>query len=230
MQIKGHQKTTLLDYPGKIATIFFTPGCNFRCGFCHNKDLVLDSPDLPQITEEEIFKFLKKRKKLTEGVVISGGEPTLQKDLTLFIKKIKSLGFCVKLDTNGANPAVLKQLIDQKLIDYIAMDIKGPLDARYEKIVGVGIDLGKIRLCIKLIKESGIDYEFRTTVVPTLHTKKDLVDMAKQIEPVKLWYLQQFLPQNTINANYREITPYDKLELEEILKKIQKIIPEAKIR
>jgi len=139
LTIKGLQKTTLVDYPNKVACTIFLPRCNFRCGFCYNKDLVIDYDRLPSIQEEEIINFLKEKKKWLDGVVFTGGEPTLHRELPNFIKKIKEMGFLVKIDTNGTNPKMLKELIDNNIVDYIAMDIKAPLE-KYDKITGVNVD------------------------------------------------------------------------------------------
>ena len=174
MFIGGLQKVTLIDYPGKIACTVFCLGCNFRCGFCYNKELVLPEKTKSQIKipEKEFFNFLKGRKNLLQGVTVSGGEPTIYEDLPDFIKKIKKLDYFVKLDTNGSNPEMLKDLIEKKLIDYVAMDIKAPLiNTKYTQITGIKGILNKVKKSIKIIKNSGLDYEFRTTIVPTFHTK-----------------------------------------------------------
>src|SRR5690554_5488754 len=169
MKIIGFQKTSLIDYPGKIVSIIFTQGCNFKCPYCHNSDLIFfQSVNNEYFPHDYIFSFLKKRKGLIDGVSITGGEPTLQPDLYNFIVKIKDINLNIKLDTNGSNPELIKSLIDDKLIDYIAMDIKGPLD-KYECIIDNKINTDKIIKSISLIKNSKVDYEFRTTVVPGIH-------------------------------------------------------------
>jgi pyruvate formate lyase activating enzyme len=193
MLIGGLQKLTLLDYPNKVAAIVFTYGCNFACSFCHNPELIRDNKNL-RICESEVFEFLERRRGLLEGVCITGGEPTLHSDLPDFIKKIKELGFAVKLDTNGTNPAMLQGLIKNKMIDYIAMDIKAPL-GRYEEITRRKIDLLAIEKSIKMIMESGLDYEFRSTLVPGFHEAKDVIEMAKLIAGAKNYYLQNFISQ-----------------------------------
>lgn len=189
MKIGGFQKTSLLDYPEEISCILWTVGCNFCCPFCYNKDLVENKIKI--IPEKEIMVFLKKRKNMIGGVVISGGEPFLQKDLTDFISKIKKLGYLVKIDTNGAYPKKLKELIDKKLVDYIAMDVKAP-KKKYNKLSGVKTDIKKIEKSIKIIQDSGVDYEFKTTFVPELLSKKDILDIAKWLKGSKRYYLQQF--------------------------------------
>jgi len=209
MLIGGLQKLTLIDYPGKIAATVFTVGCNFSCAFCHNPELV-DPEKIkkqPIISEKEFFEFLTNRKGMLEGVCITGGEPTLHKDLPEFIKKIKKLGFSIKLDTNGSNPEMLKKLIDNNLIDYLAMDIKGPLQIPKKSV--------------ELIKNSGIDYEFRTTVVPILHTKEDIIQIAKEISPAKKFFLQQFRPGKNLDKKFEKEKPYSKKELDEFCEVIK---------
>jgi len=214
MLLGGLQKLTLIDYPGKVACTVFTIGCNFDCGFCHNPELV--DPELiknqPIISEEKFFEFLKTRVGDLDGVCITGGEPTLQPDLPEFIKKIKNLGFAVKLDTNGSNPEILKKLIDENLLDYIAMDIKGFRIKNYE--------LG-IRESVNLIKNSGLDYEFRSTIVPVLHKKEDIIKMAKLIAPAKKYFLQQFRPGKNLDKKFEHEKTYSKKELEQFCEEIK---------
>ena len=170
--IGGIQKTTLVDFPGKVAAIVFTQGCNFRCGYCHNPELLEHSKN-SDFNKNDFLDFLKTRIGKLDGVVITGGEPTLQKGLYDFIKEIKSLGFAVKLDTNGTNPIIVEKLINDNLLDYIAMDIKAPFD-KYTKITGVGVDIENIKRSIELIKNSSVDYEFRTTVLKSQLSLMDL--------------------------------------------------------
>ncbi len=222
MILGGWQKLTLIDYPGKIAMTVFTVGCNFRCPFCHNPGLVVGS----QFTvhgnlEKDFFDFLKKRKGKLEGVCITGGEPIIQKDLIDFIKKIKKLGFSVKLDTNGARPDVLKQIIDQKLVDFVAMDIKNSLK-KYSETSGVKVDTDRIKLSVELIKNSGLPYEFRTTVVPGFHTEKDFLEIAAWLKGSKKYFLQEYRPEKTLDAKIGKITKGKKIDLEKIKKKIKK--------
>jgi len=198
MIIGGLQKLSLLDYPSQVATIVFTQGCNFRCQFCYNPMLVLppSRTNIKQtapssISEDELFIFLKKRLGKLDAVVITGGEPTIHQDLPEFIAKIKALGYLVKLDTNGTNPKMLAELLSKKLLNYIAMDIKAPL-VKYALISGVEADLSKIKKSVKIIMDSGLPYEFRTTVVPALLDQDDIAKMAEELEGAKLWYLQKF--------------------------------------
>ena len=203
MLISGLNKTTLLDYPGRVAATVFTGGCNFRCPFCHNGGLVLSPLTQEHYTEEDILAFLKKRKNILSGVCITGGEPTIQQDLPDFIQQIKELGLAVKLDTNGSHPHMLEELIAQKQIDYVAMDIKNA-PGKYQKTTGLtgegaaGEEPGKsfpvkaVQQSVELLKNSGIPYEFRTTVVKEFHTLQDLQEICVWIAGSPAYYLQQF--------------------------------------
>jgi len=233
MEIGGLQKTTLIDYPGKVACTVFLIGCNFRCPFCYSKELVLSEEikKQPRVPQKDFFNFLKERKGLLEGVVVCGGEPTIHKDLPDFIKKIKDLGYLVKLDTNGSGPQVLRKLIKGKLIDYIAMDVKAPLKSqKYNIATGVKVNLEDIKKSIKIIKNSGIDYEFRTTVVPTIHNKADIIQITKDIGPAKRFFLQNFRSEKTIGPEFEKIKPYPKEFLSEIKKEISHFIETCEVR
>ncbi|MBE6772598.1 MAG: anaerobic ribonucleoside-triphosphate reductase activating protein [Ruminococcaceae bacterium] len=191
MNIAGLQKLTLLDYPGKTACTVFTPGCNFRCPFCHNALLVTHSPE-ELISEEEFFSFLSKRQGILDGICITGGEPTLQKDLIAFMEKIKAMGFLVKLDTNGAKPDILKEIIAKGLADYVAMDIKAS-PARYGEAVGIkDFDFSPVKESICILEESGIDHEFRTTVTDELHTEENFPAILSLFSENTPYFLQQF--------------------------------------
>jgi len=218
MLLKGLEKLTLIDYPGYMACTVFVFGCNFRCGFCHNPELVIDDGREP-LKEEDFFNFLKERKDFLEGVCITGGEPTLYEDLPDFIKKIKDLGYLVKLDTNGTNPEMLEKLINQKLIDYVAMDIKAPIE-KYEKIVNAKVDKEKIKKSIEIIKSSEIDYEFRTTATPDL-TENDFLEIAKWIKGSKKYYIQQFRPIKTLDKSFEKRKPIPDEKILEIFNKIK---------
>ena len=192
MNICGYQKTTLLDYPGHVAATIFTGGCNFRCPFCHNSDLVVNSTMSPCISQEEIFSFLKKRKNVLSGICITGGEPTLQTNLSEFIKKVRSLGYKIKLDTNGYRPDVISSLLEDNLLDYIAMDIKAGL-SNYAKVSGIpNLDTSKIKESISIIENSGIDYEFRTTVVKELHNRQDFLEISEMLSSSSSYFIQSF--------------------------------------
>jgi pyruvate formate lyase activating enzyme len=218
MIIGGLQKLTLIDYPGKIACAVFTIGCNFRCSFCHNPELV-DAAKFDwksAISEEKFFDFLKSRQGLLDGVCVTGGEPLLHNDLPEFLKKIKDLRFRIKVDTNGASPGKLLALIKDGLVDYVAMDVKTNVKCQmsnvktsYEKVCGAKVKLEDIKRSVDIIMTSGLDYEFRTTVAPTLHTEEDIIEIAKEIRGAKRYYLQQFRPgEKVLSQEYRSINPY----------------------
>lgn len=228
--IKGLQKTSLVDFPPYVSCTVFISGCNFRCGFCHNSSLVNDSKELKEITEDEIFKFLEKRKHVLDGVCITGGEPTLYKNLGNFIKKIKDKGYKVKLDTNGTNPKLLKELIDKKLLDYIAMDIKSSKE-KYSKAAGVNVNLEEIERSIEIIKNSGVDYEFRTTVIPEFFTEKDALSIGKWMKGSKKYALQQFvITEATLDPKFMNTKPYDISRFEEFKRLLRPYFSEIEVR
>ncbi len=214
MLIGGFVKNSLIDYPGKMSCIIFTQGCPFRCPFCQNKELVDVPDDADSIKESFVFDFLKKRKGLLDAVVITGGEPTLQKDLKDFIKKVKKLGYLVKLDTNGWSPEILGDLLKEDFVDFVAMDIKASKD-NYEKAAGVPVNIRNIQKSANLIRSSRLPYEFRTTVVPGIHDREDIRKMAEWIKGSVL-YLQKFVPQNTLDPEYENIQPFTTKEMEEM--------------
>ena len=228
--IKGLQKTTLIDYPGKLAATIFVGKCNFRCGFCYNKDLVLEYDKTPAISEKDVLDFLKERKKWLDGVCISGGEPTIHGELVDFIKKVKEIGLLIKLDTNGANPLMLKELIDKKLVDYVAMDIKGPID-RYDEIAKVKVDKEKIKESADILMKSNVDYEFRTTVVPGLLDNGDFETIGKWLKGAKMYFLQQFKPdKKCIDESYADKKPLPAGKLEEFKEILMPYFKEIEIR
>jgi len=231
MKIGGLQKLTLIDFPSRVACTVFLSGCNFRCPFCYSPELVLPEQikNNPGISERNFFNFLKERKNLLEGVTICGGEPSCDKKLPDLIKKIKKMGFQVKLDTNGSNPEMLAKLIGKKLVDYVAMDVKAPPGA-YEKATGVKTDLDKIKKSIDIIKNSDVDYEFRSTIVPGIHTRDDIIEMAKWISGAKRYYLQSFLPEKTIDPEFKKIKPYPRDFLLEIQKAISPFFEICQVR
>lgn len=232
--IVGFIENSLVDWDGKVVAVVFTQGCNFKCPFCFNYKLFKNLGKQNRIDLNYIKEKLLKSKGFIDGVCITGGEPTLHKDALLsFIEKIKNTGFGVKLDTNGTNPDALKKLIDNKLIDYIAMDIKAPLKfEKYSKVCGVKKKklFDNVKKSIDLIKNSGIDYEFRTTVVPTLLSKKDIVEIAKYLGNVKKYVLQQFRPKDAFDPKLRKVEPYSKDELKEMMEGAKKYTPNMKIR
>ena len=200
MRIGGFNKLTTQDFPGNLACIIFTSGCNFNCDYCYNRDLV--ESKAPEIDQDEIFSYLEKRKNMLDGVVISGGEPTIWDDLIPFIEKIREYGFKVKLDTNGYRPEVLKEIINRKLVDYIAMDIKAIFN-EYFKVIKKDIDTNKILESIELIKKSNIDHEFRTTIIKGIHTIEDLEKMINLVDGDP-YYLQNFRMEDTVKAKKME--------------------------
>lgn len=228
MNIGGFQKTSLLDYPDNISAIIWTIGCNFRCPFCYNKDIVLGN--VGTIPAEEILAFLKKRKGLLEGLVISGGEPLMQKDILEFVEKVKKIGYLIKIDTNGMYPEKLKELIDKKLIDYVAMDVKAPKN-KYDKLSGVKIDITKIEKSIEIIRNSAPHYEFKTTFIPGLLTKEDIINIAKWLKGSKRFYLQQFKNDvNLVSSELQNVEPYSKEELIETLNDIKSYFENCDVR
>lgn len=190
MKIGGLQKLTLLDFPGKVACTVFTCGCNLRCPFCHNATLVLDSGE--QMSTDEILAFLNKRKNVLEGMCLTGGEPLIQQGVEEFLTQVKTMGYKVKLDTNGAFPDRLQKLIAGGLVDYVAMDVKNSKQ-EYCKTVGVNVDMEAICKSVELLKSGIVDYEFRTTVTNTFHTEKSIEEMAQWLKGAKALYLQQFV-------------------------------------
>ncbi len=227
MVISGLQKLTLLDYPGETACLIFTQGCNFRCPFCHNKDLLGCQSNCSKISEECIFEYLEKRKGLLDGVCITGGEPLLQKDIKNFIKKIKNMGYKVKLDTNGSNPIKLEELIKEHLVDYVAMDIKNDF-LNYDKTAGITSNIESIKKSIDIIENSNIDHEFRTTVVKQLHTLKELERICKYIKPNSKYYIQNYRDCNTVLE--KGLKGFDKEELTNMLRELQNTYPNVMVR
>lgn len=226
--------TSLIDWEGKIVSTLYVPLCNFRCPFCYNYDLILNPGNLKDIPFIEINNYLSKRKEFIDGLCISGGEPTLYPNLPLYFKKFKDKGFLIKLDTNGTNPKLLKHLIDFNLVDYIAMDIKSSLDfENYSKAAGIKDRslLVSVKDSIKLITNSKIDYEFRTTVVPLLHTEEAIIEIAKYISGAKKYILQNFSTQEkTLDHSFQNIDPYSKERLQEISEKSKKYITNCHCR
>lgn len=228
MQIHGFAKMTLLDYPEHVAATIFTGACNFRCPFCHNGDLVLNPQTVPQISEEEVLTTLQKRQKLLDGVCITGGEPTLQPDLSDFIKKIKQLGFLVKLDTNGYRPEVLEGLFKEGLLDYVAMDIKNARE-KYAMTAGVsGFEIERVEASVNLLKNSGIPYEFRTTAVSELHTKADFIAIGEWIQGAEAYFIQPYRESGqVISPGFH---PHSLSELEEIKAVLMPFVKKVELR
>ncbi|MEM2282624.1 MAG: anaerobic ribonucleoside-triphosphate reductase activating protein [Candidatus Hadarchaeales archaeon] len=207
--VKGLLKTSLIDYPGKVAAVLFLGGCNFRCPYCYNTDLVLNPSSLPSLTQEELSRFLASRKGWLDGVVISGGEPTIHENLPQFLAWIKEFGYAVKLDTNGSNPSMLQSLIERELVDYVALDVKAPLV--HERYVTFSQLNGgeEVRRAAEILMGSSIDYEFRTTVVPGLLSREDILMIAEQLKGAKRYYLQQFRPsEKLVDPVFCSVRPY----------------------
>jgi pyruvate formate lyase activating enzyme len=228
MKIGGLQKTSLLDYPDHISAIIWTMGCNFHCPFCYNTEIV--NKTAQSISEKEILNFLHSREGLLEALVITGGEPLLQNDLEPFINRVKSMGFLIKIDTNGAFPNRLKPLLEKKLVDYIAMDIKAPPE-KYHRLIGSKVEITDINQSITLIKELALDYEFRTTFVPTYLEKQDIVQIATWLKGAKRFYLQQYKHDAPhLLSSIQKIKPYAKKYILETLDQIKPFFNECHAR
>ena len=228
--IKGWQKTSVIDYEPYIASVLFTGSCNFRCGYCQNPDLVLNHEKIDNIPEEEVLDYLEKKKAWIDGVCITGGEPTMHKALPEFIKKIKNLGFRVKLDTNGTNPEMLEYLIKNKLLDYIAMDIKSSLE-KYDSVAGVSVDKDAIKKSVELIKNSGLDYEFRTTVLSGIVGREELIEIAKWLKNSKRFVIQNFRGDRPLIDNkMQRVSAYTEEQLNEFKSLLTDYFQDVKIR
>ena len=228
MNICGYQKTTLLDYPEHVAATIFTGGCNFRCPFCHNADLLIKPDSASLISEEEILGFLKKRKNVLSGICITGGEPTLQPDLKDFIIKVRALGYKIKLDTNGYRPEVIASLLKDNLLDYIAMDIKSGF-SNYAKVCGIkNLDINKIKESISIIENSGIDYEFRTTVVKELHSEQDFFEINNMLSSDSPYFIQSF--KDSGNILTPGLTSCDTETLNQYLSIVKSKLPNSQLR
>ncbi len=228
MQIYGLQKTTLVDFPGHVATTLFTGGCNFVCPYCHNGDLVVGLSDVTPYDEEEIFSHLKKRQGVLDAVVISGGEPTLHQDLPEFIKKIKELGYLVKLDTNGSNPTMLKDLVNEGLVDYVAMDIKHAR-TKYNSIANQkNFDIDAICESVDFLKENHVDYEFRTTLAKELHKDTDMTAIGLWLMGAKALYLQPYKESDAVISP--GFHPHDRKTLDEFVHILSAFIEKVELR
>lgn len=228
MKFYGMQKMTLLDYPGYVACTLFTGGCNFRCPFCHNALLVLDLDENYTIPEEEVLAFLKKRQGLLDGVCVTGGEPLINKDIGDFLSKVKELGFKIKLDTNGTNPARLKELVSQNLVDYVAVDIKNSPE-KYAETVGLkSFDMSTINQTVNFLMNGCVDYEFRTTVTKQFHTEKSMEEAARFIRGAKRYFLQNFVDSGNLIGS--GITGQSKEEMEKLLSVVKKYVPDSCLR
>ncbi len=228
MQFSGFQKLTLLDFPEKTACTLFTAGCNFRCPFCHNAALVTHIDNSNYFTEEYVLDYLKKRQGILDGICITGGEPLMHNDLSEFIKKVKDLGYLVKLDTNGSYPEKLQSLIDSGLIDYVAMDIKNCKDKYLLTADCNDTDLSNVEKSVELLKQGKIDFEFRTTVVKEYHTVDDIKKISEWIAPAKKYFLQNFIDSGDIIKN--NLSAHSRETLDLMRSSAQDIIPKVEIR
>ncbi len=228
MQFAGLQKLTLLDFPGLMACVLFTKGCNFRCGFCHNASLVT-IPNDDILTEDEALKFLKQRRGVLEGIVITGGEPLLHSDIPQFFRKVRELGYKIKLDTNGTNPELLKFIVNEGLVDYVAMDIKSSPEEYHLAVGNCNFDLKAIEESKNFLLEGKVDYEFRTTVVRGIHSKESLIEAAKWISGAKNYYLQQFKDSGELICA-DNLSAFSKQQLEEFLEAVKPFVNMVNIR
>lgn len=228
MTLHGLQKMTLLDFPGKVACTVFTGGCNFRCPFCHNARLVTDLSGSVELDETEIFRFLKSRRGLLDGVCVTGGEPLLTPDIVPFIAKIRDMGFAVKLDTNGAFPARLKQLTEAGLVDYVAMDVKNCKE-KYAATIGVeGFDIGPVEESVRYLLEGHVDFEFRTTVLKEFHTPADIEALTAWIKGAPRYFLQNFVDSGNLIGT--GLSPLSKEELNALLVAARRRLPATELR
>ena len=232
LEIKGFIETSFLDWDGHVVSSIYLPYCNFKCPFCHNSGLVEKSHEYETIPLEKIEQFLLEHKDFIDGVCITGGEPCLHKNSGLFdfMKKIKQMGFKIKLDSNGYDPEALKEAIGSGLVDYIAMDIKGPFDERYDKLSGIKTKIKDVVESIKIIMSSNINYEFRTTVVPTLVDTKDIEDIARHIKGAMKFALQQFVPKNSWDESLRNVKLYSKEQMMDLQNICKNYVPNTILR
>ncbi len=230
MKIGALQKFSGIDFPGRMSCIVFTQGCNFRCSYCHNPELVLPERFGEPLNEEIFLEFLERRKGAIEGVVITGGEPTIHRDLPKFIEKIKNEGFFVKLDTNGTNPKMIDELIGKNLLDYIAMDIKGSFN-KYQLITNVEVEIRDIIKSMEIIMKSGIAYEFRTTVLKKFHAPEDFLEIGRYVKGAKKYVLQNFKPTKCIDKTLPEKgRPFDRFEMEKAKKILKDFVALVEVR
>lgn len=228
VEIKGLEKFASKDFPGHISSTVFLAGCNFRCPFCHNSDLVLNPGSLQTLDLNFFLSYLDSRKGWLDGLCLSGGEPLLHEDIEVLARVIKDRGFLLKIDTNGSFPERLEYLIREGLVDWVAMDIKGPLK-RYPEIVRAKVDLEKINRSVEVIKNSGVEYIFRTTVVPGLLGENDLIQIAGWLKGARVFQLQQFVPQNTVDPAYLEVKPYPAEQLQSWAELLRSYFEEVRV-
>jgi len=229
LPIKGIQKLSLIDYPGRLCATVFLGGCNFRCPYCYNVGLVLEPGKLETIPEQEVLDFLSERRGFLDGVCVGGGEPTIHPELPRFLAGVKVLGLLVKLDTNGSRPGMLRRLLEGGLVDYVAMDVKAPL-GKYAETVRAEVETDRIRESIGLIRGGGVEYEFRITVVPGLTGEGDLLEIADMLKGSRRFVIQQFRPGRTLDEGFRDLKPYSREELEGFCRRLRPFFGECKLR
>jgi pyruvate formate lyase activating enzyme len=224
MKFSGIQKTSLLDFPNRVASVLFTPGCNLRCPFCHNWRIVVD-PKPPFLNEEAVLKILHERKRFVDAIVVTGGEPTIHKELPRFLKKLKGKGFLVKLDTNGFNSHILEECL--QYVDYVALDVKTSLE-KYERLGAK--DTVELLRTIEILKTGKVEYEFRTTVVPTFVDDKDVVKIGELVEGARAFAFQQFIPDDTMDKSFAAIKPYSREKIAGFAESIRKFAENTMLR
>lgn len=229
MKIGGLQRVSLIDYPGLISAVLFLQGCNFRCPYCHNPELVDPNLFKSCIKENDVFEFLETRKGKLDAVTITGGEPTIQNQLAVFIRQIKKMGFAVKLDTNGTQPPLIKEVIDHKLIDYISMDVKAPFD-KYKEVVRVKVDENSIKESIRIILKAKIPYEFRTTVVKSQLNENDIMQIGRMIHGASRYVLQNFVSSKTMEKKFVKEETIPEETLQAVKNRLEQKIPAVLIR
>ncbi len=233
-EIRGFVDLSLVDWDGKVSAVIFLPYCNFRCPFCYNTDLVLNPEKMPVIPFEEIVGYLARSKDWLDGVAITGGEPTTHEELPFLCKRIKELGLGVKLDTNGTHSTMIQRLIDQKLVDYVALDIKAPLTAeKYPEAIGtkLGEMLDEVQNTMQILLNGVIDYEFRTTLVPAIHSKNGVEQICDKIKGCRKYVLQNFRSDvETLDPNFKGIKAFSQKEMEELLSSAKRIVPNTFLR
>ncbi len=227
-EIKGFWETSFVDWPGKIASVIFLPLCNFRCPYCHNYGLVLNPEKYETISMDHILNRLDEFRGWIDGICITGGEPTLHPSLPELVCTFKAKGLLIKLDTNGTNPGIMKKLLRNRLIDYVSMDVKGPLDkTRYSRCAGVPVNLESIKESILLLKGGTLPYEFRTTIVPSLLNEVDIMELARQLAGAKKLTLQNFNPSDPLDARLKGVAPYNDEDLKRLQDKVSEILQDA---
>lgn len=229
LPIVGLQRLSLIDYPGRLCATAFTSGCNFRCPYCYNVDIVLGHQAMEKIPEAYVLSLLYQRRGFLDGLCVGGGEPTIHNGLLAFLYKVKSIGYLVKLDTNGSKPKRLKKLMEERVVDYVAMDVKAPL-RRYPEVARCKVDADEVVRSIRLLRRGRVDHEFRTTVVPGLLDGDDLEEIAQTLAGSKRFVIQQFRPGRTLDPEFMDVKPYSENDLREFQNRISPYFAECKLR